>query len=295
MNRKKKTVAVMGATGQLGNEICNQLGPAALPLPRERVDLRRPEEFLRVLERTRPQSLINCAGWTAVDDAERLPTECHETNATAIQELVTVCNSLDIHLVQLSTDYVFGADANRAVPYKEVDVPGPINTYGESKLAGEVAAAKANQHLIVRTCGLYAAGKQAPVRGRNFADTMLVLGGEMNTLRVVSDQVCSPSFVPHVAKGVLNLLSLQKTGLFHVVNSGATTWHSFASELLNRAGLKAVVRAITSNEYPTIANRPKYSVLSSDKFSTAVEYSLPNWQDGIRDYIKASTLSHIQI
>jgi len=285
----------MGATGQLGREICKQLGPAALPLLREQVDLRRPEEFLRVLERERPQSLINCAGWTAVDDAERFPTECLAINATAIQELVAACNSLDIHLVQVSTDYVFGADSNRTVPYEEVDVPGPINTYGESKLAGEVAAAKANKHLIVRTCGLYTAGKQGPVRGRNFADTMLVLGEGTNILRVVSDQVCTPSFVPHVAKGILDLLSLQKIGLFHIVNSGATTWHNFASELLHRARLKTVVHAITSNEYPTLANRPKYSVLSSNKFSTAVEYSLPNWQDGIREYIKASTLSHTDL
>ena len=239
-----------------------------------------------VVEKLRPQVVINCAAWTAVDAAESEPEACRLVNADAVGELAAACNAADATLVQISTDYVFGADTSRTVPYTETDATGPVNEYGASKLAGEQAAATADRHLIVRTCGLYSASDYGPVRGRNFADTMLALAAERDELRIVDDQQCTPSFVPHVAVGILRLLDRQATGLFHVVNTGSTTWHGFASELFRAAGGKMTLQRIPSSEYPTPAMRPGYSVLDTKKFSASTSDALPAWQTGIAEYVR---------
>jgi dTDP-4-dehydrorhamnose reductase len=288
MTWNQHTIAVTGATGQLGREICRQLGPAAVPLSRAQLDLAEPAMVRAVVEKLRPAVVINCAAWTAVDAAESHPDACRRVNADAVAELAAACNTIDAMLVQVSTDYVFGADATRGSPYAETDTPGPVNEYGASKLAGEQAAVIASKHLIARTCGLYSVGANGPVRGRNFADTMLVLAAERDELRIVNDQHCTPSFVPHVAQGILGLLACRATGLFHVVNSGSTTWHGFASELFRVAGQKMTLHPISSGDYPTPAKRPGYSVLDTNKFSALTGDALPPWQAGIQEYVRAT-------
>jgi dTDP-4-dehydrorhamnose reductase len=258
-----------------------------VPLPRSRLDLTQPATVRGVVEKLRPQVVINCAAWTAVDAAESDPAACRLVNADAVGELAAACNAIAATLVQVSTDYVFGADATRTTPYTETDAPGPVNEYGASKLAGEQAAATATGHLVVRTCGLYSAGDQGPVRGRNFADTMLALAAERDELRIVDDQHCTPSFVPHVARGILRLLDRGATGLFHVVNAGSTTWHGFATELFRVAGLPMTLHPISTSEYPTPAMRPGYSVLDPGKFSEVTGDALPVWQTGIAEYVRA--------
>ena len=239
------------------------------------------------MESLRPKVVVNCAAWTAVDAAERDREACRVVNADAVGALAAACNAIDATLVQVSTDYVFGTDATRSVPYAEVDAPGPVNEYGASKVAGEEAAATAARHLIVRTCGLYSAGDNGPVRGRNFADTMLALAAERNELRIVHDQHCTPSFVPHVAGGITRLIDSGAEGLFHVVNSGSTTWYEFAHELFRVAGLKMMLHPIPTSDYPTPARRPSYSVLNTKKFSASAGDALPAWQTGIAEYVRA--------
>jgi dTDP-4-dehydrorhamnose reductase len=239
-----------------------------------------------VVEKLRPQAVVNCAAWTAVDAAQRDPQACRAVNADAVGELAAACNAIDATLVQVSTDYVFGADATRSVPYAEVDTTGPVNEYGASKVAGEQAAATAARHLIVRTCGLYSAGDSGPVRGRNFADTMLALAAERNELRIVHDQHCTPSFVPHVAAGILRLIDSGAEGLFHVVNSGSTTWFEFARELFHVADLTMKLHPILTSDYPTPAKRPAYSVLDTKTFSASAGDPLPAWQAGIAEYVR---------
>jgi len=258
-----------------------------VPLARSQLDLAQPAMIRDVVEKLRPQVVINCAAWTAVDAAESDPNACRLVNADAVGELAAACNAVDATLVQISTDYVFGADTSRTVPYTETDATGPVNKYGASKLAGEQAAATAARHMIVRTCGLYSAGDHGPVRGRNFADTMLALAAERDELRIVDDQRCTPSFVPHVAAGILRLLERQAQGSFHIVNSGATTWHGFATELFHVAGLTMTLRPIPTSEYPTPAMRPGYSVLGTGKFSGATGDDLPAWQTAVAEYVRA--------
>jgi dTDP-4-dehydrorhamnose reductase len=286
MTWNQRTIAVTGATGQLGREICRLLGPAAVPLARSQLDLAQPAMIRDVVEKLRPQVVINCAAWTAVDAAESDPDACRLVNADAVGELAAACNAVNATLVQVSTDYVFGTDATRTVPYTETDATGPVNEYGASKLAGEQAAATATRHLVIRTCGLYSAGDHGPVRGRNFADTMLALAAERDELRIVQDQHCTPSFVPHVAAGILRLIDSGAEGLFHVVNSGSTTWYAFARELFRVADLKMKLHPIPTSDYPTPAKRPAYSVLNTNKFSASAGDPLPAWQTGIAEYVR---------
>ncbi len=261
-----------------------------MPLPRQQLDLTQPAMIRDVLETLRPEVVINCAAWTAVDAAEREPDACRLVNTAAVERLAATCNAIDAVLVQVSTDYVFGSDTSRRTPYKETDATGPVNEYGASKLAGEQAAATAARHLIIRTCGLYAAGPRGPVRGRNFADTMLALAAERDELRIVADQHCTPSFVPHVTSGILQLVTCEATGLFHVVNSGSTTWHGFASELFDAAGIELTLQPIPTTDYPTPARRPTYSVLDTTKFAATTGSRLPSWRSGIAAYLHAVNL-----
>jgi len=259
-----------------------------VPLPRQQLDLTQPAMIRDVVETLRPKVVINCAAWTAVDAAERESAACSLVNTAAVEQLATACNAIDALLVQVSTDYVFGRDASRQSPYAETDATGPVNEYGASKLAGEQAAATAARHLIVRTCGLYSAGPDGPVRGRNFADTMLALAAERDELRIVADQHCTPSFVPDVAKGILDLLARDATGLFHMVNNGSTTWYGFASELFRAAGIDMTLKPIPTTDYPTPARRPSYSVLATTKFTTTTGSRPPSWQSGIAAYLRAN-------
>ena len=236
-----------------------------------------------------PAVVINCAAWTAVDAAERDTAGCFAANAAAVAALAAACSDADALFVQVSSDYVFGADTARQRPYREDDAPGPLGVYGRSKLAGEAAARACPRHLVVRTCGLYSVGPAGPVRGRCFADTMLVLGRERDRLKVVDDQHCTPSYVPHVAEAILELAARGATGLFHVTNAGATTWHGFASALLTAAGVGTPVDPIPSSDYPLPAPRPAYSVLDISRLA-GVGIEMPDWRAGVSDYV--SELRH---
>ena len=262
------------------------MGSDALTLPRAALDITDKAAVRDFMRRERPRAVINCAAWTAVDAAESQVEACFAVNARAVESLAEACDEVGSLLVQVSTDYVFGADYARATPYREDDPTGPLNTYGNSKLAGEVAARQCDRHIIARTCGLYSAGSHGPVRGRNFLDTMLVLAASRPEVSVVTDQICTPSYVPHVARGILALLEAGATETFHVTNGGWTSWHGLASELFKQAGLSTAVRSITSRDYPSAVERPRYSVLATEKLVKTTNIRLSDWQEGVADYLR---------
>jgi len=282
------SVVVTGAGGQLGSVLVRLLGPSAVPLSRADLDLRDPLAIRDTISRRHPAAVINCAAWTAVDAAEQDPDGCFAINATAVGHLARACAATGSRFVQVSTDYVFGHDEQRSRPYLEDDPPAPLSVYGASKLAGEQAARGCPRHLVVRTCGLYSAAANGPVRGRNFLDTMLSLAATRRDVRVVADQICTPSYVPHVALGILRLLAAHAEGTFHVTNAGETSWFGLASELFRQAGLPMEVVAIASHEYPSPVARPRYSVLDTGRFTAITGTRLPAWTEGVRDYLQAS-------
>lgn len=278
------TIAITGSGGQLGSELCRQLGEKAAALDLPGFDLTDALCVRRVLDELRPAAVINTAAYTQVDRAEEQSERCWQINAAGVQHLADACRKLHVPLVQISTDYVFGRDADRTTPYREDDPPGPQGVYAQSKLAGEERAAAWEQHIIVRSCGLY--GRPGPnTAAINFVDTMLRLGRQGKPLRVVGDQQCTPSYVPHVARAVLFLLEAKRFGTYHVVNRGATNWHDFAGEIFRQSGLQVSVERITTAEYGSKAPRPLYSVLDTSKYHALGGPAMPAWQEALAEHL----------
>ncbi len=199
------SIAVTGAYGQLGGELCRQLGARAIPLDIDTLDLTDGRAVVERITSLQPEAVINCAAYTAVDRAETEPEKCRAINAGAVEYLTLACGKLDCPLVQISTDYVFGAEPPPSPrPWREDDPVFPQGVYARTKLEGEQVAAKYKKHWIVRTCGLYA--RPADARAANFVKTMLRLGASKSELRIVDDQHCTPTYVPHLARAIRFLL-----------------------------------------------------------------------------------------
>ena len=280
-------IAVTGAHGQLGGELCRQLGGDATPLDVDTCDLTDREAVRRTLRNLNPAVVINCAAYTAVDRAEREPQLCRAVNTTAVAHLAEACGELDCPLVQISTDYVFGGGPAPGRPYCEHDRPAPQGVYARTKLEGEQAAARHRQHLIVRTCGLYA--RPSDRRAQNFVTTMLRTGRSGQTVRVVGDQRCTPSYVPHVARAVLFLAGVPgfqpaPWGVYHVTNGGAVTWHEFAAEIFRLARMAVRLERITTAEYAAAAPRPAYSVLDTTAYHRLGGPAMPDWKTALAEY-----------
>jgi dTDP-4-dehydrorhamnose reductase len=280
-------VLVTGAEGQLGKELCRQLGPAAVPVDLDALDLTDGPAVLEAVARLSPGAVVNCAAYTQVDRAESEPARCRAVNATAVGHLAQACRRLGSPLVQLSTDYVFGRAPVPRRPQRESDPPSPQGIYATSKLAGEQAAAAAPRHLIVRTCGLYA--RPSHPKAQNFVTTILRLAESRPVLRVVDDQQCTPSYVPHVARAILFLLGVNAAGsapwgIYHVTNTGAATWCEFARGIVRLAGLSVAVEAITTAEFAAAAPRPAYSVLDTTAYHRLGGPPMPDWKTALAEY-----------
>lgn len=287
-----RQIAVTGASGQLGSELCRRLGDRAAPLARPGFDLSEPASIRQRVQELRPAAVINCAAYTQVDRAETDEAACRTVNATAVQVLAEACRRVDCPLVQISSDYVFCSEISPGRPWLETDPPSPRGVYAITKWEAEQAAALAPRHLILRTCGLYAGPDQPSAR--NFVNTMLRLGRERGEVRVVHDQHCTPSYVPQVAAAVLALMEgalaeRAAWGIYHVTNRGAVTWHDFAAEIFRLAKLDVRLTAISSAEFAAPAPRPAYSVLDVNKFTALGLYDLPAWQDALRERLCDST------
>ncbi len=277
--------AVLGAGGQLGRDLCPRLPGEVVPLTRADADLTRPGELRNLLERLRPDAVVNCAAYNFVDRAEDEPDAAFAVNSWAVRDLASACRDLGCLLVHFSTDYVFGLDAGRRGPYAEDDAPGPLSAYGMSKLCGEyLVRALCPRHLVVRTCGLYGVWGSGG-KGGNFVETMLRLAREGRPLRVVSDQVCTPSYTADVAEGVAALLASGAGGLHHLTNAGGCSWHAFASMIFALEGVKADLTAVTSAEYGAKARRPAYSVLSGAASRGLGLPALRPWQEALAAYL----------
>jgi dTDP-4-dehydrorhamnose reductase len=253
--------AVIGAAGQLGRDLLPRLPGEAVPLGRPDADLTRPAELAALLRRIRPDVVINCAAYNFVDKAETEHEAAFAVNAWGVRDLARTCAELGCPLLHFSTDFVFGLDERRHHPYAVDDAPGPVSTYGFSKLCGEYAVrAECPRHYVVRTCGLYGVWGSGG-KGGNFVETMLRAAGRGQPLKVVNDQVCTPSYTADVAAAAVDLLHSGRYGLYHVTSAGATSWYDFATAIFELAGVKADVSPTSSRDFAAPARRPAYSVL----------------------------------
>jgi dTDP-4-dehydrorhamnose reductase len=231
----------------------------------------------------KPDALINCAAFTAVDAAEKQEALALAVNGTAVANLAHAADAAGATLVQLSTDYVFDGASER--PYKEEDRPNPLSAYGRTKLAGERAAELVRRHLVVRTAWLFG-------EGANFvAAIRRQLDAGQKTLRVVSDQRGCPTFADDVAGALLRLLEAERLGVVHVVNAGDATWCELAFEILRLLGADAEVVPISTAEAARPAPRPAYSVLDTSLFRVFTRTELPPWQDALARHLRPTPSS----
>jgi dTDP-4-dehydrorhamnose reductase len=279
-------IAVLGAAGQLGRDLCPRLAALGdvIPLSRADIDLAQPDTIAPAVARVRPDLFVNCAAYNLVDKAESDPAAAHAVNADGVKALAEACATIWAKLIHFSTDYVFGGDSHTS-PRTETDPPAPVSVYGTSKAAGEAhALALSANNLVIRTCGLYGVWGSGG-KGSNFVETMLRLAASGKPLRVVNDQRCTPSYTADVADATVQLLQRGAGGLFHVVNSGDCTWYEFAAEIFRQSGLKPELIPITSTEFGAAAKRPASSVLSTAKL---VSLSIPAprpWQEALTAYL----------
>lgn len=279
-------IAVVGSAGQLGQDLVKILPGQVVALSRKDADIIDRMATAEVLATHQPDVVINCAAYNLVDKSENDPNPAFATNAWAVRNLAKICRALDAKLVHISTDYVFGLHRTCSSPITESDAPGPLSAYGISKLAGEyMVQTFSPKHLIVRTCGLYGRSGVGG-KGGNFIETMLKLAAEGKDLNVVNDQRCTPSYTVDVAEAISALIEKNATGLYHVTNSGATTWHDLAAETFRLANVKAKLSPTTSAKYAAPAHRPAYSVLSTAKFQSLGIPALRDWKNALAAYLK---------
>jgi dTDP-4-dehydrorhamnose reductase len=275
-------VLITGAGGMLGQSVVAALrgaGHEAVALDREALDVTDREAVRRVIESERPDAVVQCAAYTAVDAAESEYEQALLVNATATGYVAEACHRVGASFVYPSTDYVFDGTGTR--PYRPDDPTRPVNAYGRSKLQGERAAAAAERHLVVRTSWLYGEG------GPNFVETMLRLATERERLDVVDDQIGRPTWTRTLADAMVRLLEADAHGVLHVSDGGeATSWYGFAKEILESVGAGAKVHRTRSASFVRPAPRPGYSVLDLEPAERQLSYSLPKWKESLAGYLR---------
>lgn len=280
-------IALIGAAGQLGTDLLPLLPVEVVPLRHQDIELGDDASVPNALAAIAPDIVINCAAYNLVDRAEDDPLSAFQINACGPRRLAKYCAEHDAVLVHFSTDYAFGLDRGRSEPYSETDLPGPLGYYGQSKLSGEYAVrSSCPKHFVIRTCGLYGKAARRGAGKGNFIETMLRLGRERPELRVVSDQVCTPTSTADLAAAVVDLIQSSQYGLYHATNSGQMSWHELATETLRLAGISTPVIPITTAQFGAKAPRPNYSVLNGDRLKSVIGRALPDWHDALARYLK---------
>ena len=290
-------IAVLGATGQLGSELLELWGEAAVGLTRDQLDLSDPSTIEAtldaVLESIGPDVVVNASAYNEVDRAESEPTVAVSINAQGPRHVARFCASRGIRLVHVSTDFVFGSDTSRHEPYVESDETGPLGAYALSKLGGELfVRSGCPDHLVVRTCGLYGHAALRRAGGGNFVETMLRLGSAGGPIRVVDDQRCTPTSASVLAAAIDSLIQSGCRGLYHATCGGSTTWCEFARGIFERSGRDVEVEAITTSEFGAPAARPEYSVLDCGRLIRDTGYSPPDWNEALTEYLASREADH---
>jgi dTDP-4-dehydrorhamnose reductase len=275
---------VVGSHGQLGRSLCTLLAERCVwQGDRDTLDVRDAAAVDARVREMGPDVVFNATAYNAVDAAETRPTEAMAINAVAVRHLARACQEIGALFVHVSTDYVF--DGQQTRPYVEEDPARPLSVYGVSKRAGELmVGATATQHLVVRTSGVIGIGG-SPDKGGSFVERVLARARQGEPLRIVDDQVFSPTYAPDLAAALLGLVDLGARGLAHVTNQGQCSWHALACHALAVTGVAASVTPIRSAELKQFARRPAYSVLDNARAHRLGLPALRSWQDAVAEML----------
>ncbi|HVW97745.1 MAG TPA: dTDP-4-dehydrorhamnose reductase [Mucilaginibacter sp.] len=275
-----KNIIVFGASGQLGQCIKTvasekEISPIIF-LSEEEADILNTEKLEKVFGDYTPAYVINCAAYTAVDRAEDDAETAALVNETGAANLARLCSKHGSTLIHISTDFVFGGDV--AHPLTEEDETKPVNVYGQTKLAGEQAVAElAKQYFVVRTGWLYSE------YANNFVKTMLKLAGERDELKIIADQVGTPTYAIDLASFILLIITggSKAYGMYHYSNEGVTSWFDFARAIFDLSGSNVKAIPVRTDEYITKAKRPAYSVMDKSKVKRTFNIEIPYWRDSL--------------
>jgi len=275
-----ENIIVFGASGQLGNclkKVAEEKGITTIYFPVEaEANILDIAAIKSLFEKYKPAFAINCAAYTAVDKAEDDIELARKINKTGAENLALACKEHDAALVHVSTDFIFKGDTPH--PLVEDDVTEPISIYGLTKLEGEQDVIKIlDQHYIIRTSWLYSEF------GNNFVKTMLKLGAERDLLKIIADQVGTPTYGIDLAGCILDIITSNKKeyGVYHYSNEGVTSWYDFAKGIFDLSATNVKVLPIRTSEYPTKATRPSYSVMDKSKIKSTFDIEIPYWRDSL--------------
>ena len=278
---KKKRLLITGSNGQLGTSILDlsERYPAYefIAAPASFLSSHGESEMGKFLSDLKPAYIINSAAYTAVDKAESEPEAAMLVNGTAVGFLAAFCKAHECNLIHISTDYVFEGSSARA--YTETDAVNPVNIYGKSKLLGEELCREKNPaSIIIRTAWVYSE------HGKNFVKTMLRLMKEKEKLQVVSDQIGAPTYAADLAGAIMQIVDSTRwvPGIYHYANAGQTNWYEFALTIRDLAGLTCDLQPVSTDQYPTAARRPAFSLLNTDKIRFTYQLEIPEWKDSLR-------------
>jgi len=284
--RTANRYAVIGAGGQLGFDLVRAfaLPGEVVPLGRADLDLLDAARTREVLRTLRPTHVLNTAAYNQVDRAEDDRAAAFALNAEAVGALAAAVQDFGATLVHFSTDYVF--DGRKGSPYTEDDEPDPVNVYGESKLAGErLARARCERTFVFRVCGLFGVARSRGKGGTNFVETMLGLAAEGKSIRVVADQVLTPSGTFDLARKVWQVIPSEAYGIYHLTNAGQTSWYDFAREMFRLTDLRPDVTPVTTAEFGARARRPAFSVLAHRRLAALGLDDLRPWAEALAAYV----------
>lgn len=277
----KLKILVTGANGQLGNclrEIAEQTDHSFVFTDFEELDITNKKAVCDFVNEQQPDWIVNAAAYTAVDKAESDLEKARLLNATAVGYLAKAAKDVEAGIVHISTDYVFKGDNPN--PLTEEEMTAPVSAYGKTKLEGEILVQEYNpDHIIIRTAWLYS------TFGNNFIKTMRRIAVDKDTISVVSDQWGSPTSAHDLAKAILTAVENPIPGIYHFSNEGVTNWALFAEEIMMLSGIECKVNHITTEEYPTPAKRPEYSILSKKKFKDTFKITIPEWEASLEEVI----------
>ena len=274
-------ILVTGGSGQLGRDVCRELERRKVeykaPSSKE-MDITDADAVRKRICEYRPETVIHCAAWAAVDAAEDAPEQTFAVNEGGTRNIALVCREIEAKMLYISTDYVFPGTGTQF--YEPGDPTGPVNVYGKSKLAGELAVKEfLERYFIVRTSWVF--GEY----GNNFVKTMLRLAETRDEVSVVCDQIGSPTYTADLAPLLCGMVETEKYGMYHATNEGTCSWAEFAEEIFRLAGKNVRVNRVASEKYPTRANRPLNSRLSKVCLESAGLARLPSWNDAVSRFL----------
>lgn len=274
-------VLVTGIKGQLGYDVMKVLkerGIESVGADLEEFDITDASQTRNFIMKHKPDAVIHCSAYTAVDKAEDNKELVYNVNVNGPKNIAKVCKELDAKMIYISTDYVFPGEGEHF--YEPDDATGPQSQYGETKLGGEKEVqAILEKYFIVRISWVFG------LNGNNFVKTMLRLGKERDEISVVSDQIGSPTYTADLAELLCDMVVTEKYGVYHATNEGICSWADFTKEIFKLAGYSTVVKPITTEEYGAKAVRPKNSRMSKEKLVENGFHKLPTWQDALKRYI----------